>query len=208
MTRTDLPGDPPDEGESHPSARRFRQERLTPRARWMLALLSGAVLLFIAGAVVWSTTLGTQSSRAPEPSRTPTRWRALSEQLPVPGAPADAMDPIRSGCGSPDVVAQVITLDDVAVHLPNGTEFGRLRLRHQAACTASWALVLGPHSPERAVHITAYRPADGVSAPSVYRGEYSSSYGNMLLTTHGCVYVEAYVETPQGRGPTARTRCA
>ncbi|WP_326630837.1 helix-turn-helix domain-containing protein [Nonomuraea fuscirosea] len=219
------PDEQPEPAPDDPPARRALLARLTPRARWALALLTAVMLLSVAGTVAWSvsTTRGVPpsanrpqtnkpqsvaASTASQPVATPTKWRALSETHPVPGVPADAMDPIRSGCGSPDVVDRVITLDDVAVRLSDGAEFGRLRLRHQPACTASWALVLGPHSPQRAVHIVAYRPSDAVSAPSVYRGKYSSSYGNMLMTTHGCVYVEAFVETPQGRGPTARTRCA
>jgi hypothetical protein len=106
------------------------------------------------------------------------------------------------------VAGLVITQDEVPVRLPSGTDFGVLRLRHMPKCQASWGQVVGPHGAQRRVHITARRPSDHVAAPSEFAGKGPGSYGNMLRTTSGCVYVEAYVETPEGDGPVARTRCA
>ncbi|WP_073948054.1 helix-turn-helix domain-containing protein [Streptomyces kebangsaanensis] len=135
-------------------------------------------------------------------------WRSLPEARSAPGRPADATDPIQTGCGSPDVVARVITFDEVPVRLPGGMDFGRLLLRHQPGCRTSWGLVKGPHNAQRRVHISVRRPADHVVVTSSFAGESVDSYGQQLSTVEGCVYVEAFVETPEGRGPLARTRCA
>ncbi|MET8863743.1 helix-turn-helix transcriptional regulator [Nonomuraea sp. NPDC004580] len=195
------PTAPADEPVPRPPARRRR----------LYALIGGGlVVAVLLGVLVRVLIPGRQpvSSAAPPPERTG-EWRELTEVLPPdPDDPRDGMDPIRTGCGSPDVAATVITLDDVPVRLPQGTEFGRLRLRHQPSCRASWGQVLGPHGSGRVVHIAVYRTADQVYAPSSFSGQESASYGNMLMTTQGCVYAEAYVRTPQGDGPVARTRCA
>ncbi|PZH05443.1 hypothetical protein C1I97_18865 [Streptomyces sp. NTH33] len=135
-------------------------------------------------------------------------WRSLPEARSAPGRPADATDPIQTGCGSPDVVARVITFDEVPVRLPGGMDFGRLLLRHQPSCRTSWGLVKGPHNAQRRVHISVRRPADHVVVTSSFAGESVDSYGQQLSTVKGCVYVEAFVETPEGRGSTAHMRCA
>ncbi|WP_237110399.1 YjfA family protein, partial [Nonomuraea sp. MG754425] len=167
------------------------------------------VVVVLAGAVLWLLKPGRQGDPAvPDASAGTGEWRELAEVLPSPGRPGDGMDPIRAECGSPAVVATVITLDEVSVRLPGGAEFGRLRLRHQPSCRASWGQVLGPHGQDRVVHIVLRRPADRVSAPSSFGGQSPTSHGNLLLTTSGCVYAEAFVRTPEGDGPVVRTRCA
>jgi transcriptional regulator with XRE-family HTH domain len=193
--------DPPVRLDSNPSA-------TSRRPVWWLAAGIAAVGLAVAGWVVATQPSASDavSQRSSDPA--PTSWRSLSEAPPSLGAPDDAMDPIRTGCASPDVAAQVITLDEVPVRLPSGMDFGVLRLRHMSKCQASWGLVVGPHGPQRRVRIIAHRAADQVAAPSEFAGSSSESYGNLLRTTSGCVYVEAYVETPEGDGPVARTRCA
>jgi transcriptional regulator with XRE-family HTH domain len=177
------------------------------RPVWWLAIAAAIVALTAVGWFVVTQSPPPRSVSDPyQESRQ--AWRSEPEVPPTPGKPADAMDPIRSGCGSPEVAAQIITLDEVPVRLPSNADFGVLRLRNQPGCQASWGQVLGPHGPDRRVHIIARRPADHVAAPSDFAGTYSNSYGNLLLTKPGCVYVEAFVETPEGNGPTARTRCA
>ncbi|MGW3507280.1 hypothetical protein [Streptomyces sp. NPDC000994] len=106
------------------------------------------------------------------------------------------------------MVAQVITFDEVPLRLPNGMDFGPLLLRHQPGCRTSWGLVKGPHNAQRRVHISVRRAVDHVIVTSSFAGQSVDSYGQQLSTAAGCVYVEAFVETPEGRGPTARTRCA
>ncbi|MEV0389385.1 helix-turn-helix transcriptional regulator [Nonomuraea sp. NPDC050643] len=184
----------------------------SPANRLRLYALIGAALVIVGIVGVLIRALIPDEQPASSATSPPTKtgeWRELAEVLPPdPDDPGDGMDPIRAECGSPAVAATVITLDDVSVRLPQGTEFGRLRLRHQPACRASWGQVLGPHGSDRVVHIAVYRSADQVFAPSSFSGQDVSSYGNMLTTTSGCVYAEAYVRTPQGDGPIARTRCA
>jgi hypothetical protein len=134
----------------------------------------------------------------------PSPWRAVEYRTPDKTTPADAMDPIRAGCGT---VAELLFLDAVPVALPDGSKFGELVMRHSPRCQMSWGRVAGPVDPHRQVFITAFRPTDHVATISSYEGESTSAYGWMLSTKPGCVYIEAYVSTPDGNGPVARTRC-
>lgn len=172
-----------------------------------IAVLTGLTVAVVVGSA--GSSLPSRQTGAGPTARPPTAvWILRSEVPPSPGGSFDAVDPIRAGCGSPDVSGQIITMDQVPLKLPSGMDFGALRLRHQPRCRASWGYVSGPHGAQRRVYITARRPADRVAAPSDFAGDSPDSYGNMLSTDSGCVYVEAYVETPEGNGPLARTQCA
>ncbi|WP_173136608.1 helix-turn-helix domain-containing protein [Kibdelosporangium persicum] len=189
------PSEPePNVVETRSSKRRLR----SPIALGLIGVVVAAVVLAV-------VLLPDRAGNSPDVS--PAAWRIVEEQQPNPDAPADGMDPIRTRCASPDVAHRVITLDEVPVRLPGEVGFGRLLLRHDPVCRASWGLVKGPHNQQRRVHITARRPADSVAAPSAFAGEYPESYGNILSSAAGCVYAEAYVQTPEGDGPVARTRC-
>ncbi|MCW2870168.1 DUF3293 domain-containing protein [Actinacidiphila oryziradicis] len=55
---------------------------------------------------------------------------------------------------------------------------------------------------------TTTRPADHAEVRSQWSNNtHPGSYGDMLSTGTGCVTVEAWVRTPQGSGPHARTSC-
>ncbi|MEU7380983.1 hypothetical protein AB0A91_13420 [Streptomyces sp. NPDC042207] len=182
--------------------------------RRRISLTSIEVVAALLAAVATSLALGhpdaaaERSSSARHEGAIRNEWRTLPEARSTPGSPADATDPIETGCGSPNVVAQVITFDEVPLRLSNGMDFGRLLLRHQPRCRTSWGLVKGPHNAQRRVHISVRRPLDHIVVTSSFAGQSVDSYGQQLSTAAGCVYVEAFVETPEGRGPTARTRCA
>jgi hypothetical protein len=121
--------------------------------------------------------------------------------------PGDAMDPIQAGCGDPKSVPILISLDSVTVYLRDGSEFGDLIMRNNPRCAASWGRVDGPVDAKHKVYVTARRPSDHKATVSWYGGKSPTAYGWMLSTEPGCVYVEAYVQTPEGNGPTARTQC-
>ena len=119
------------------------------------------------------------------------------------------MDPIRVGCAtaSESTAGHIIHLDSVPVYLPDGSKFGDLTMITNTRCSTSWGVVLGPVGPNRKVYVVARRPADHAVTISWYAGTYTSTYGWELSTAPGCVYIEAYVQTPTGNGPTARTQC-
>lgn len=166
---------------------------------WVLGVATGGVAAHLA----WPQ----PTTRAPMTPAAPAAAHTLTEKAPDRANPGDAMDPIRAGCGSPDVVATVITLNVVPVLLPDGTTFGELRLRNNPRCQTSWGVVYGPSGPDRKVTITATRPADGITVPDTFAGTSPYSYGLMLSTRPGCVFVQAFVDTEQGKGPTATTTC-
>ena len=169
-------------------------------AVWALGAATGGVAAHLA----WPRS----TTRAPmTPAAPPAATHTLTEKAPDPANPGDAMDPIRADCGSPDVVATVITLAVVPVLLPDGTAFGELRLRNSPRCQTSWGVVYGPSGPTRKVTITATRPADGITVPDTFAGTSPYSYGLMLSTRPGCVSIQAFVDTEQGKGPTATTTC-
>jgi transcriptional regulator with XRE-family HTH domain len=178
-----------------------------PETRRYSAWVVGAALVVgvVAGSaatmgVLWNLT------RRPSPAAhaASSAWRYLEYRRPNRAAPGDAMDPVQTDCSS---AGEVTSLDAAQVYLPDGSRFGELVLRDNPRCRVSWGRVAGPVSHEREVFVTARRPADHVATVSSYGGDSTSAYGWTLSTEPGCVYVEAFVRTPHGDGPTARTRC-
>lgn len=187
-----------------------RSGRRTLWAVAVVALVAGAAL-GAAGAV--AVTLpdgsGDQASADGDPSATPSAWRNITHRTTSSTAhPSDGMDPVLTGCGDAKAQKYVASLDRVPVYLPDGSRFGELVMRSNPRCKAmNWGVVYGPVRPNRKVYVIAYRPADRAKSISWYGGTYSSAYGWMLSTDPGCVYIEAYVQTPTGNGPIARTQC-
>jgi hypothetical protein len=108
-----------------------------------------------------------------------------------------------------DCYADAIIVQTAPMLLPDGTRFGTLRLRHSAHCGASWgsAYYANPHL--YTIRIVAVRPADGAETTFDWSNNTPpGSYGDMLSTAPGCVWVEATVTTPTGTSPPARTNCA
>lgn len=182
------------------------------RTLWVvavLALVAGAAL-GTAGTVALRLPDGSgdQASDGGDPSATPSAWRNIAPRTTSTAHPSDGMDPVRTGCGDAHAQKYITNLDSVPVYLPDGSKFGELRMRSNPHCSAlNWGVVYGPVRPNRKVYVIAYRPADRAKSISWYGGAYSSAYGWMLSTNPGCVYIEAYVQTPNGNGPTARTQC-
>ena len=121
-----------------------------------------------------------------------------------PPAPVDGADPYTDGCGPDEQVIQ-----RVGIVWPNQGSYGWLTMYYSHKCNASWGSVSGPNSTQWRVYIVAHRPQDDASAPSSFSGDSArpGSWGNMLLTTKGCVWVEAYITNSDGIGPSAKTDC-
>jgi hypothetical protein len=109
-----------------------------------------------------------------------------------------------SGCGKDQ---QAIEREGIV--WPGEGMYGWLTMFHSHRCNASWGSVAGPNSPQWRVYIIAHRVADNASAPSSFSGNSArpGSWGNLLLTGSGCVYIEAYVVTSAGTGRSAKTDC-
>jgi hypothetical protein len=147
-----------------------------------------AVLLFVFG-------FAARSSASPDP-----RLSFSASAAP----PTDGTDPYMAGCGADQ---QVVEREGMV--WPGEGSYGWLTMFHSRRCDASWGSVSGPNSPQWRVVIIAHRPASGASAPSSFSGDSArpGSWGNMLLTTPGCVWVEAYVQTSAGTSRSAKTDC-
>ena len=120
-----------------------------------------------------------------------------------PPLPIDGADPYTDGCGADEQAIQ-----RQGIVWPDGTGYGWLTMFYSHKCQASWGSVAGPNSTQWRVYIVAHRSADNASAPSSYSGDSPrpGSWGNLLLTTKGCVWVEAYI-TKSGIGRAAKTDC-
>jgi hypothetical protein len=115
----------------------------------------------------------------------------------------DGDDPRARGC-----YAGTVTLDQVPLTLAGGTAFGTLRLRHNERCGASWASAYYSNPRLYTVTLVAHRPVDDAIMPSEWRANTPpGSYGDMLSTGTGCVWVEGWVSADGEDGPHARTRC-
>jgi hypothetical protein len=115
----------------------------------------------------------------------------------------DGQDPQDAVC-----TADQRVVDGKPLYWPDGTQYGMLYERYSRACGAAWGYVTGPNSAAWSVHIVARRPADSASAPSSFSGNLpDNSWGNMLVNTRNCVYVEAYVVRAAKQSKTATTEC-
>lgn len=115
----------------------------------------------------------------------------------------DGSDPYVDGCG-PDQKA--MAWEPIA--FPDHKPYGILTMFYSAACQATWGYVYGPNSPSWTVHIAAVRGADKMTAPSAYSGKAKpNSWGNVLSTRPGCVFIEAFITNAAGKGPVATTPC-
>ncbi|WP_405657918.1 helix-turn-helix domain-containing protein [Streptomyces sp. NBC_00079] len=176
----------------------------------LAATLVSGVALGVAGtaAVLLPGASHVQATGGGDASATPSAWQSIAARSPDTAHPGDGMDPIRVGCAGARATKYISNLDSVPVYLPGAKKFGDLVMRNNPGCNAmSWGTVYGSVGPDAKVYITAYRPADRASTLSWYGGTSTSAYGWMLSTEPGCVYIEAYVRTPSGKGPTARTQC-
>lgn len=136
-------------------------------------------------------------------------WSALTQHVSAPvevarqPEPMDGDDPRARDC-----VADATVRQEVPLYLADGTRFGTLRLRHSNRCGTSWASAYYQNPLLYRVWVAAHRTADGAEVQSDWSNNTPpGSYGDMLSTAAGCVWVEATVTTPAGTGPAARTSC-
>jgi len=116
----------------------------------------------------------------------------------------DGDDPRARGCA-----ADSTTVVETPLLLPGGGDFGTLRLRHSAKCGTSWGSAYYANPDLYTVRIAAHRPADGAEVHSEWSNNTPpGSYGDMLSTATGCVWVEATVTTPAGTSSPVRTPCS
>ncbi|MER6350771.1 helix-turn-helix domain-containing protein [Streptomyces sp. NPDC001634] len=136
-------------------------------------------------------------------------WQAANQHVTDQRVPSgahedmDGDDPRARGCG-----ADASTVTTVALDLPGGRRFGDLRLRRSNSCGTVWASAYYSNPSLYTVRLAAHRPADGAEVHSEWSNNTPpGSYGDMLSTGTGCVWIESVVVTPKGAGPTARTPC-
>lgn len=134
---------------------------------------------------------------------------ASSVAPPLPGA-GDDKDPRDSGC---DADATTLGLNDIVVNQPDRIVIGQVLARYSPRCRALWTRfeptgALDRLAPHAIITLTATRPVD--SRHLQFRGAYEGVFmwGNMLLTSSGCVITSVTITDPALRAtPTASTGC-
>lgn len=164
------------------------------RARWQRSAILGTAGLLLtlaaAAAVISQTVTG---SRHATPAASPGTVSAAR----------DGTDPYVDGCK-----ANEKQLDWQPVYRKNGSPFGTLILMFSPACQAAWGYLNGPNTTAWTSHIIAHRIPGPASAPAHFSGNAAlGSWGNVLSTRTGCVYIEAFITDRRGEGPHARTAC-
>jgi transcriptional regulator with XRE-family HTH domain len=185
-TRTDRPRPADTAPQTADSAR--------PRPRAGLAAAVTAALLAGAGVGAWAL-----ADRAH-----PAQTVAATTSTPALANPArDGTDPYDDRCKADEK-----QLDWQPVSYPDGRPFGTLILMYSLVCQAAWGYLNGPNTTAWTTHIIARRVPGGAAAPSQFNGNAPyGSWGNVLSTRTGCVYIEAYITDNHGEGPHARTAC-
>jgi hypothetical protein len=186
-----------------------RSRRVLARPRQLLArpryAVPALVLVLLVGAG-GATAVEMQPGAAPshDPSWTTDNQNGGDIAEPSSPEPMDGDDPRARDC-YPDAV----TLQSVPIYLPGLKKpFGTLRLRHSAHCGTDWASAYYSNPNLYTITLIAFRPADGAE----FRFSWSNntppgSYGNMLSTGAGCVWVQATVAAPFGTSRPVRTAC-
>jgi hypothetical protein len=123
---------------------------------------------------------------------------------PISPGSMDGDDPRARGCDADATVLQAIP-----IYLPGGTvRFGTLRLRHSDHCGTDWASAYYSNRDLYTITLISLRPADGAETRFSWSNNTPpGSYGNMLSTALGCVWVQATVTTPLGTSKPVRTKC-
>lgn len=200
----DIPaGDEPGAGAPGRTGR-LRSRLLGPAGLAIGCVLAAGVIVL----VVLLTSNGNPKLAAHQSRRT-----ALS---PNGATLADHLDPQRAGCDSDAVdlgSAPLRLTGQLTVHgqrLLPGAVVANITLRYSAACHAAWARltplpvvdfpVLGT------ADVATLRPADGART-NFYMRHLEEGYGNILLTTRGCVRAEGRIRFTAGVTVSARTAC-
>lgn len=177
------------------------------RRRWKWTGIAAAVAVLILVGGILLTHANPPTAAAKKLSGTPSAAVAAPSKTPgTSPAPVaeDGRDPYEAGCA-----ADQKQLDWQTVRWADGKTYGTVILKYSRACHAAWGYVQGPVSHRWTVHTDAHRDPDGAVAPAAYSGDQTlpGSWGNVLSTRNGCVYVVAWVDTPKAHGPHARTAC-
>jgi transcriptional regulator with XRE-family HTH domain len=201
---TDTPStDAPPTGPAPEAGDRARSRR---RGAWIAVSVACAALAVTGGVLL--TRPDPPSGASGRPSDRPAGAapaNGAASSAPSAARPAqDGSDPYEAGCR-----ADQKQLDWQTVRWADGKTYGTLILMYSRACRAAWGYLQGPVSHRWTVHTDAHRDPDGATAPASYRGDQTlpGSWGDVLSTRTGCVYVEAHVDTPGHPGPPARTSC-
>lgn len=119
----------------------------------------------------------------------------------------DGSDPSVTGCA-----ADGVTVDSVNVYDPPEHLVGVLQLRSSPRCGTSWPRFVPVATlalkPKLTFELDVYRPADGASAKYAVTYDGLDAYGNMLISSHQCVYTQVTL-TRQGQPslPPVATSC-
>lgn len=124
----------------------------------------------------------------------------------------DGADPQEKNCQLDAVNAHTVQIPD---RDPAQQPYGSLTLRHSPRCRAAWPLFV---STERVptgvtIRLITSRPSDGTiirfDYPFMVSSQVYSVFGNVLLTTGGCVSVTVEISAPDNRGllASAQTPC-
>jgi hypothetical protein len=178
---------------------RGRRLKRSRRLRWGTLISSAVIVLLIMGiGYLPSAQHSSAAQRTPQmsaPSQAVGKVRTITENT----------DPQDTGCDQ----GTVDTIAIAHVYGPDRFFIGYIWLRYAPACQAVWARFQPATTdmaelPGATVTIEALRPSDNVAL--TYKTPYLGAfvYGNMLLTTHGCILAEATITAPHPtHGPTA-----
>lgn len=119
----------------------------------------------------------------------------------------DKADPSVTGCA-----ADGVTVDSVNVYDPPEHLVGVLQLRSSARCGTSWPRFVPEPTlaikPKLMLELDVYRPADGLNAKFQVTYDGLAAYGNMLISSHQCVYAQiALIPQDQPSLPPVQTAC-
>lgn len=206
-TAQPIPEDPAatDQTPDRPSAPALR----SPLRRPALLAIAGTIAAAVAvGAILLmvrtSPPAGTGASANANATKQPTApARSPLAAAPVVTAAKDGTDPYDDHCKADEK-----ELDWQPVFRPDHSAFGTILLMYSPACQAAWGYLDGPNTTAWTSHIVAHRVPGDATAPSQFGGDAAyGSWGNVLSTRTGCVYIESYVVGSPGEGPHAKTAC-
>lgn len=129
--------------------------------------------------------------------------RPRSPAVEVP----DGTDPRVTGCAT-----GAVTSDSVDVYDPPEHLIGTLQLRSSARCGTSWGRFVPTSAlsikPTFTLEIDVDRPADGAAARYHVTYDGLPAYGNMLISSHECVYAQlTFKRLGQPSLPPVQTAC-
>jgi hypothetical protein len=166
------------------------------RARWWtsrrVVIASSVAMLALVGLVV-----GLLASQPKTSARTAASISGVE----------DGKDPSVTGCA-----ADGVTVDSVNVYDPPEHLVGVLQLRSSPRCGTSWPRFMPTSAlattPKITLELDVYRPADGGSAKFRVTYDGLAAYGNMLLSSHQCVYAQVtLIRQGQSSLPPVQTGC-